>query len=94
MKVVFCMQIRYRTILQVDTINLGGHVQAMPAQITQSNKFSKTLQYLKKEARDEFDFYCNEHHNFLNDTTIFMNVARYSKRTQNKYAVSFAISQK
>ena len=72
MKVIFCMQIKYQTILQVDTINLGGHGQAMPAKITQSNKFAKTLQYLKKEVRDEVDFYCNQHHDFfLNDTTIF-----------------------
>ena len=41
MKVIFCMQIKYHSILQVDTINLGGHGQAMPAQITQSNKFAK-----------------------------------------------------
>ena len=94
MKVFFCMQIRYQTILQFDTINLGEHGQAIPAQITQSNKFSKTLQYLKKEVRDEFDFYCNEHHNFLNDTTIFDECGQYTKRTQNKNAVSFAISQK
>ena len=52
------MQIKYQTILQVDTINLGGHGQAMLAQITQSSKFTKTLQYLKKEVRDEVDFYC------------------------------------
>ena len=42
MKVIFCMQIKNQTILLVDTISLGGHGQAMPAQITQSNKFSKT----------------------------------------------------
>ena len=53
------MQIKDQTILQFDTINLGGHGQAMPAQITQSNKFAKTLQYLKKEVRDEVDFHCN-----------------------------------
>ena len=53
------MQIKYQTILQFDTINFGGHGQAMPAQITQSNKFAKTLQYLKKEVRDEVNFYCN-----------------------------------
>ena len=59
------MHIKCQTILQVDTINLGVHGQAMPAQITQSNKFAKTLQYLKKKMRDEVDFYCNEHHNFF-----------------------------
>ena len=66
MKGIFCMQIEYQTILQADTINLGGHGQAMPAKTTQSNKFAKTLQYLKKEVRDEVDFYCSEHHNFFN----------------------------
>ena len=60
----FCMQIKWPTVLQVDTINLGGHGQAMDAQITQSNKFAKALQYLK-EVRDEVNFYCNEHHNFF-----------------------------
>ena len=82
MKVIFCMQIKYQPILQVDTINLGGHGQAMPAQITQSNKFAKTLQYLKKEVRDEVDFYCNEHHNFFKMILLFlMNVTRYAKST-------------
>ena len=31
----------HQTILQIDTINLGGHDQAMPAQSTQSNKVCK-----------------------------------------------------
>ena len=58
------MQIK-QTILQVDTINLGGHGQAMRAQITRSNKFARTLQYLKKEVRDKVDSYCNENYNSL-----------------------------
>ena len=62
---ILCMLIKHTTILQVDTIKLGGHVEAIPAQITQSKKFAKTLQYLRKEVRDEIDFYCNEHHNFF-----------------------------
>ena len=61
---IFCMQIK-QTILQVDTIKLGGHGQAMPAQITRSNKFARTLQYLKKEVRDKVDSYCNENYNSL-----------------------------
>ena len=90
---IFCMQIKYHSILQVDTINLGGHGQAMPAQITQSNKFAKTLQYFKKEVRDEVDSCCNEHHNFFKMVLLFlMSVARYAKSTQNKYAVSCNIS--
>ena len=57
---IFCMQIKCQNILQVDTINLGGHGLAMSAQITQSNKFEKN------------SFYCNEHQIFfLNDTIIF-----------------------
>ena len=64
-KLIFCIQIKCQTILQVDTINLGGHGQAMLAQITQSSKFTKTLQYLKKEVRDEVDFYCKQHRNFI-----------------------------
>ena len=87
------MQIKYQTILQFDTINFGGHGQAMPAQITQSNKFAKTLQYFKKDVRDEVDSYCNEHHNFFKMILLFlMSVARYAKSTQNKYAVSCNIS--
>ena len=65
MKVIFCMQIKHTTILQVDTIKLVGQVHAIPAQITQSNKFAKTLQYLKKEVRNEIDSCCNEHQNFF-----------------------------
>ena len=38
---------------------------ARPVQITQDNKFAKSLQYLKKDVSDEVDFYCNEHHSFL-----------------------------
>ena len=38
---------------------------AKPAQITQNNKFAKSLQYLKKDVRDKIDFLCNEHHSFL-----------------------------
>ena len=30
---------------------------ARPAQITQNNKFAKSLQYLKKEVRDEVEFF-------------------------------------
>ena len=32
---------------------------ARPAEITKNNKFEKSLQYLKKEMRDEVDFLCN-----------------------------------
>ena len=38
---------------------------AKPAQTTQNNKFSKSLQYLEKEVENEFNFLCNEQHDFL-----------------------------
>ena len=38
---------------------------ARPAQNTQNNKFAKSLQYLKKEMKDEVYFLCNEHHSSL-----------------------------
>ena len=48
---------RQQTIVQVDTIKLGGHGQAPPQKkITQNSKFGKSLQYLKKEVRDKVDF--------------------------------------
>ena len=49
-----------QTILQVDTIKLGGHGQAPPQKkkITQNSKFGKSLLYLKKEVGDKVDFLC------------------------------------
>ena len=38
---------------------------AWPAQITQNSKFSKFLQYLKKEVKDKVDYFCNQRHSFL-----------------------------
>ena len=44
---------------------------ASHAQSTQSNKFAKSLQYLKKKVRDKVDF-CADKHQFQQvDTTIF-----------------------
>ena len=34
---------------------------ARPAQITQNNKFTTSLQYLKEEAREEVDFFADKH---------------------------------
>ena len=66
------MQIKYQTILQFDTINLGGHGQAMPAQIAQSNKFAKTLQKLQERKEEWTWFLLHWASQFsLNDTTIF-----------------------
>ena len=45
----------------------------MLSQITQTNKFAISLQYLKKEVTDEVDFlHADKHGNFLQiDTMIF-----------------------
>ena len=46
---------KHETIVQVDTINHGGH-----------NKFEKYFYYLKEEMRDEVFFFCaDEHHSYL-----------------------------
>ena len=53
MKLIFDMQINkpfYKLILSI-LVNI-----ASIAQITRNNKFAKSLQYLKKEARDKVDF--------------------------------------
>ena len=46
---------------------------ARHAQITQSNKFAISLEYLKKEVSDEVDFlHADKHESFLQiDTMIF-----------------------
>ena len=56
MQLIFLHADKHETILQVNTIDLGGHGQAYPN--TQNNKFRKSLQYLKKEMWDEVDFSC------------------------------------
>ena len=38
---------------------------ARHAQITQNNKFEKSLQYLKRKVRDEVVFCADEHQRFL-----------------------------
>ena len=50
------MKLFYKVILLI----LVG--MARPAQITQDNKFTTSLQYLKEEAREEVDFFTDEHH--------------------------------
>ena len=67
---VFFLADKHQRFLQIDTIILGV---ARHAQITQNNKFSISLQYLKKKVRDEVDLlHLYEHGNFLQiDTIIF-----------------------
>ena len=50
------MEMSYKLILRV----LMGMVKH--SQNSQSSKFAMSLQYLKKEVRDEVDFFCTQKH--------------------------------
>ena len=63
MKLTFCMVINIKLSYKLILLILVG--KARTAQITKNSKFAKSLQYLKKEVRDEVDFLCNEHNSFL-----------------------------
>ena len=56
MKLIFCLQIKIKFSYKLRLSILLGI--ASHAQNTQSNKFAKSLQYLKKKVRDEVDFLC------------------------------------
>ena len=56
MKLIFCMQINNLSYRMIPSILVG---MSRPAKITQNNKFATSLQYLKKEVRDEADFLCS-----------------------------------
>ena len=60
MKLIFYIQINIKLCFKLIPLTLVG--MARPPQITQNNKLS---QYLKKEVRDEVDFFVGELHSFL-----------------------------
>ena len=45
---------KHKSLLQIDTMTLIGIVKH--SQSSQNSKFTTSLQYLKKEVRDEVDF--------------------------------------
>ena len=45
---------KHKSLLQIDTMTLIGRVKH--SQSSQNSKFTTSLQYLKKEVRDEVDF--------------------------------------
>ena len=61
------------------------------SQITQSNKFAITLQYLKKEGMDGFQFlYADKHQSFYKLALSFSTeVTRHVQSTQNRSLVIF-----
>ena len=55
---------KHESLLQIDTMILMEMVKH--SQSYQKSKFAMSLQYLKKEVRDEIDFlHADKHHNFL-----------------------------
>ena len=62
MQLIFCMQ--HESLLQIDTMILMEMVKY--SQSSQNSKFAMSLQYLKKEVRDEVDFlHADKHQSFL-----------------------------
>ena len=60
------------------------------SQITQSNKFSTSLQYLRKEVSSGHFWYANKHQSFYKLVLSFlMEVARHVQNTQNRKLVTF-----
>ena len=64
MQLIFCMQISIESLLQIDTIILTDIVKY--SQSSQNRTFAVSLQYLKKDVRDEVDFlHEDKHQSFL-----------------------------
>ena len=63
----FLQAFNHQAFLQVDTIlvEIANHAQS-----TKKSKFAKSLQYLKKEVRDELTFCADKHQSFLQVNTI------------------------
>ena len=60
------MQININIKLSYKLISLIVVGMARPVQVTQNNKFAKSLQYLKKEVREiKITFCADEHHSYL-----------------------------
>ena len=64
MKLIFCMQISMKVSYKLILWFLMGMVKH--SQSYQNSKFAMSLQYLKKEVRDEVDFlHADKHQSFL-----------------------------
>ena len=78
----FSVKVSYK----VDIIIINGHDQ-----ITQSNNFAISLQYLKKEVRNEDHFWhADKRQTFYKLVlSFFMEVARHVQNSQNRKLVMF-----
>ena len=95
-------------MLQIDTMILMGMVKH--SQSSQNSKFAMSLQYLKKEVRDEVDFlHADKHQSFLQVDfntlgikvsykvilSLLMGMIKHSQSTQsNKFAISLQYLKK
>ena len=95
MKLIFCLQVNIKDFFKLILSFLV--CVAKYAQITRNNKFTISLQYLKKEASDEVDFlHADKHESFLQiDTMIFEGMVKDSQSSQNcKFAMSLQYLKK
>ena len=99
---------KHESLLQIDTMILTGIVRH--SQSSQNSKFTMSLQYLKKEVRDEVDFlHVDKHQSFLqadfNTLSIkvsykvilllLLGMIKHSQSTQsNKFAISLQYLKK
>ena len=99
---------KHESLLQIDTMILMGIVKH--SQSSQNSKFTMSLQYLKKEVRDEVDFlHVDKHQSFLQIDfnnlgikdayklilSLLLGMIKHSQSTQSyRFANIFTISQK
>ena len=83
MKLIFCLQMNVKDFFK---LLLSFYVcVTRHAQITQDNKVAVSLQYLKKELSDEFDFLHADKHEILLqiDSMILIGIVKHSQSSQN-----------
>ena len=80
---------KHESLLQIDTMILMGMVKY--SQSSQNSKVAMSLQYLKKELRDEVDFLRGDKHQSFNklESSFLMEVAKFVESTQNRNSVIF-----
>ena len=89
MKLIFLNVYKHEGLLQIDTMILMWRFKY--SQSSQISKCAMSLQYLKKEVRDEVDFlHADKHHNFsILVLQFLMEVARHAQNTQNTKLLIF-----
>ena len=95
MKWFFCLQINPKVFYEA-IVSFWVCVTRL-VQSTQNNKFAISLQYLKKNGKNEVDFLlADKHQRFLQiDTIILVGVARHTQITKNnKFAISLQYFKK